>query len=174
MTQHPAHPRWRLWLPLLLGAGALALFGDRAPTGGVAAAVVGSTAVAVQQQAAPLASPAILPIDRTRLYPATPLHKPAADLFAVVAWLPAAAPAVVVALSRTETLPLLPSLTVIGKKYENSAWEVYLVRGNETLIAREGATLDDGLRVERIAPPSMTLTVHSTGQTVSLDIGEAR
>ena len=169
-----ARARWRLWLPLLLGAGALAFFGDKTPTGRGQPAVVGSSAAAAQQQATPLVLPAILPVDRARLYPATQGQKPAADLFAAVAWLPTATPPVVVALPRAETQPLLPLLTVVGKKYENSAWEVYLVRGDQTLIAREGATLDDGLRVERIAPPTMTLTMHSTGQTASIDIGEAR
>lgn len=186
----PANPRWRLWLPLLLGAGGLALFGNRTPTEAIVSVSPGPKAERAYQTGGPLpgsaktevTSPmpgaqavhAILPLDRAQLFPLAPVRKPARDLFAAVAWLPAPSPLAPAALPRGDVAPPLPLLTVLGKKYEAPIWEVYLARGDQTLIAREGMALDGGLRVDSIAPPTMNLTLTSTGQTMSLDIGEAR
>lgn len=186
-----ASPRWRLWLALLIGAAALALFGDKTPVDAVvpAATTMGRERApaangappgaanlgALNPRPVPQALPLDLPIDRARLYPLgqSPQHR--RDLFAAVSWLPAPpAPAPTPAPRPVETVPALPLLTVVGKKFEAQQWEVYLARGDQTLIAREGTTIDDGLRVDRIAPPTMDLTIVSTGQGMTLNIGEAR
>lgn len=117
--------------------------------------------------------PLDLPIDRARLYPPAQPRQPR-DLFAVVSWLPAPTAPAPAPSRPAEPGPTLPTLTVLGKKHEAQQWEVYLAHGERTLIAREGATIDDGWRVERIAPPTMTLTMVATGQTMTIDVGEAR
>lgn len=182
--------RWRLWLPLLLGAAALAFFGDKTPldvvvpatmTAGEARSATASGATPVFSAHTPLgagtvpqALPIDQPIDRARLYPRETSPKQMRDLFAAAPWLPAPTPPAPAPPPRDDVSPPLPKLTVVGKKFEAQQWEVYLARGDQTLIAREGTTIDDGLRVDRIAPPTLTLTMISTGQTMTLDIGEAR
>ena len=188
MSRTP-NARWRLWLPLLLGAAALAFFGDKTPVDAVVPATTmgaqrspaanGATLAAANHGAVslspvPQALPLDLPIDRARLYPLTQSPRPTRDLFAAVSWLPAPAPPAPALPSPAATGPALPALTVVGKKLEAQQWEVYLARGDQTLIVREGTTIDDGLRVDRIAPPTMTLTMLTTGQTMTLNIGEAR
>ena len=186
----PPQTRWRVWLPLLLGAAALAFFGDKTPVDAVVPATAtvaaerspaanvatlgAATRTTLSTRPVPQALPMDLPIDRTRLYPRMQSPDQTRDLFATVSWLPAPAAPAPAPSPRVDTSPALPTLTVVGKKYESQQWEVYLARGDQTLIAREGATIDDGLRVDRIAPPTMTLTMISTGQTMTLNIGEAR
>lgn len=186
----PPSARWRLWLPLLLGAAALAFFGDRSP---VDAVVLATTTLGAERSSAangatlgaanrgafnlrpkPQALPMDLLIDRVRLYPLPQSHRQKRDLFASVSWLPAPTAQAPAPSPPAEPGPALPSLAVVGKKFEAQQWEVYLARGDHTLIAREGTTIDDGLRVDRIAPPTMTLMIVSTGQTMTLNIGEAR
>jgi hypothetical protein len=67
--------------------------------------------------------------------------------------------------------PPLP-FVYVGKKQEGSSWEVYLVRGEQTFIAREGQAIDGQYMVERIAPPVLTLTYVPLRQAQSLPIGE--
>jgi hypothetical protein len=51
---------------------------------------------------------------------------------------------------------------------------VYLARGEQTFIVREGSALDGLYRVDRIAPPSLALTYLPLGQSQTLPIGESR
>jgi hypothetical protein len=66
--------------------------------------------------------------------------------------------------------PPLP-FTVIGKSLEDGKWEVYLAAGDRTHVASVGATLDGAWRVDRIAPPLMTLTYLPLNQVQQLNIG---
>ena len=68
------------------------------------------------------------------------------------------------------TAPPLP-FTVIGKSLEDGKWEVYLASGQSTHIAHEGAVLDGAWRIDRIAPPLMTLTYLPLNQVQQLNIG---
>lgn len=183
-------PRWRLWLPLLIGAGALALFGNKTPDAATGWATPPpkaqhrsppegllqdpKTAGVARHERSAEAWAEMLPLDRAQLFPLTPARQPTRDLFAAGSWLPAPAPPRPAEPPRSDTPAALPVLTVLGKKYEAAVWEVYLARGDQTLIAREGMSLDGGLRVDSIAPPTMNLTLPSTGQTLTLNIGEAR
>jgi hypothetical protein len=71
--------------------------------------------------------------------------------------------------------PLVPEMpfTYIGKQSSEGRWEVYLSRGDETLIVREQTIIDGGYRVESIAPPTMTLVYLPTKLVQTLDIGSA-
>jgi hypothetical protein len=181
--------RWKLWLPLLLGAAALAGFGDKGPNNGLVDASTSTQSGAAGKAVAssgiannppvrtgktepPVALTA--PVDRELLFPARPRAVRQRDLFSSTTWAPPPPAAAPVASRPIDTTPPMPSLTVIGKKQEAGLWEVYLTQGTQTLIAREGETVDGDLRVDRIAPPEMFLTQLSTGRPLTLGIGDAR
>jgi hypothetical protein len=78
-------------------------------------------------------------------------------------------------------IPPLPSgslgqelpFTYIGKQSSDGRWEVFLSRGDDTLIVHEQTIIDGGYRVESIAPPTMTLVYLPTKLVQTLDIGSA-
>ncbi|MDP1653485.1 MAG: hypothetical protein Q8L56_12265 [Rhodocyclaceae bacterium] len=64
---------------------------------------------------------------------------------------------------------------VIGKQHvEGEGWTVFLARGAETSVLREGDTLDDIYRVTAIKPPTLTLLHLKRKTTRTLDIGEVK
>jgi hypothetical protein len=77
-----------------------------------------------------------------------------------VAPLPAPAPAA----------PVLP-FTYIGKKLEAGVWEVFLARGEQSFVVREGAVIENTYRIDKIAPPNLSLTYLPLGHTQNLSIG---
>ncbi|CAE6856967.1 hypothetical protein R69608_07514 [Paraburkholderia nemoris] len=88
--------------------------------------------------------------------------------------LPSAAPA------NAEVPPLPPSpptpsmpFTYIGKQSADGHWEVYLARGDDTLIVRDHAVIDGTYRVEAITPPTMKLVYLPLKLVQTLDIGSA-
>ena len=98
------------------------------------------------------------------------------DPFAVAVVAPAAVtsepPA---AVAPVPSFPAPAPWRVIGKQQDDDAsWTVFLARGEDTWVVREGDTLDDGFRVAAIKPPTLTLQhiKHQTRRT--LDIGIAR
>lgn len=176
--------RWAALIALLLISGWLALFGDKTPEGEVAQPVALPAdrrvdADAPRRSAAPSvstgASGAVRSlgrlIPRDELLPAR--SSPASvDLFSASSWAPPEPK--VVALPVVEPPPMAPPLpfTVLGKKLEAGRWEVYVSRGSQTLIAREGDVLDGVYRVERIQPPQMVLEYTPLHQTQNLNIGD--
>lgn len=68
------------------------------------------------------------------------------------------------------TAPALP-FTVIGKKQEGDAWEVYLSRGGNTYVVRVGDTLDEVYSVVAIEPPLMRLAYLPLNEQQTLNIG---
>lgn len=68
--------------------------------------------------------------------------------------------------------PELP-FTVIGKQLEQGRWAVFLTAADEPLVAHQGDILAEHYRVERIDPPTMTLTYLPLHQTQTLQIGAA-
>jgi hypothetical protein len=68
------------------------------------------------------------------------------------------------------TAPPLP-FTVLGKAAAQGGLEVYLARGDKTMIVKQGATIDGVYRVDSIAPPTMTLTYLPLNQVQQLNIG---
>ena len=69
--------------------------------------------------------------------------------------------------------PVAPPLpfTVIGKKFDGSAWEVYLVRGDQTYIATQGAELGGEYRVGAIGPTQLTLIYLPLNEQQTLQTG---
>ena len=166
---------------LVFAAGLLA-FGDRSPQGEVAEAVERPAAASVRT--APLArrteAKPVPPI--ARLLPRETLIGDGKDsfnaggnagegaLFGRQDWTPPPPPPPKPAPPPPPTAPPLP-YTVIGKSLEDGKWEVYLASGQNTHIAHEGAVLEGAWRIDRIAPPLMTLTYLPLNQVQQLNIG---
>ena len=187
-TGHASRRRWWLWLPLLGLAAWLALFGDRSPDGNAAAVSLPARTAATPEPAArPLHSGARTSqgtepesidtlVRRDQWVAAAPADAASAparrDLFSTRNWNPPPpAPAPV-----AEAAPVAPALpfAFLGKKLEGGIWEVYLSRGEQTFIVREGQTLEGVYRVDKIAPPSLALTYLPLGQPQTLPIGDSR
>jgi hypothetical protein len=66
--------------------------------------------------------------------------------------------------------PPLPFI-YIGKAVADGAWEVYLSRGDKTYSARVQTVIDGAYRVEKIAPPLMTVTYLPLNQQQQMNIG---
>lgn len=180
--------RWWIWLPMLGLAGWLAAFGENSPGTG-AAAVSEPVRTAPAGQAAPtsptsqarVASAGAEPepiealLERNQWFSNAPAERHAQvrrDLFSTRSWNPPA-PAPAPAAAAAPVAPPMP-FVFLGKKLEGGAWEVYLSRGEQTFIAREGQTLDQAYRVDKIAPPGLTLTYLPLGQIQKLAIGDMR
>ena len=162
----------------LAAAAGLAAFGDKTPDDEVAEAVErpapAPVAAAAARPAAGAREPAIL-----RLQPRDELIGASAggdkadehELFARQDWTPPPPP------PPPEPAPPPPPVapplpfTFIGKSLEEGKWEVYLASGERTHIAVEGGVIDGAWRVERIAPPLLTLTYLPLNQVQQLNIG---
>jgi hypothetical protein len=72
----------------------------------------------------------------------------------------------------TPTAPSLP-FTYLGKKAADGNWEVYLARGDDTVIVHEQSVIDATYRVEEVKPPTMTLVYLPLKLSQTLDIGAA-
>jgi hypothetical protein len=85
--------------------------------------------------------------------------------------LPSAAPpqADIPPLPNTPPMPF----TYIGKQLAAGRWEVYLARGDDTLIVRDQMVIDGAYRVDSIAPPNLTLVYLPLKLVQTLDIGNA-
>ncbi|UTY55760.1 hypothetical protein [Massilia sp. erpn] len=66
--------------------------------------------------------------------------------------------------------PPLP-FSYIGKSVADGAWEVYLSRGDRTYIAHQKLVIDGTYRIDRIAPPELTITYLPLNQVQQLNIG---
>jgi len=161
----------------VLSAGALA-FANKNP----ADQVVEATPHAVTRSGTPTArSGAGTVVAIAALRPRTELVGSAAgehhDLFgslSIVPQLPSVAPA------NAEVPPLPPAasmanmpFTYLGKEEADGRWEVYLARGDDTLIVHEQMVIDGAYRVDAITPPTMKLVYLPQKLVQTLDIGSA-
>ncbi len=162
-----ARTRWMLWLALMAGAAWLAFFGDSTPASGALSLPTRTAAIAAS---APAPSPAgetvVALVSRAQLLgaavarPDTPL-----DPFSTRRWNPPApAPRPVSAAPVAPPAPPLLPYAYLGKKLESGQWEVFLSRGEHSFVVREGGALEGQYRVDRIAPPTLTLTFLPLGQ----------
>jgi hypothetical protein len=185
------HKRWLLWWPLLALAAWLVL-SDPAPQQEVVAATRTAPASAPPSSTASVtaaeppaaatrharpqpAEPLATLVPRHQLVPAKDAQPGSAaprDLFSAHQWTPPPPPQPVQA-AAPPTAPPVP-YAYLGKKQEGEAWEVYLARGEQTFIAREGSQLEGSWRIDQIRPPSMTLTYLPLNQPQTLPIGESR
>jgi hypothetical protein len=186
MSVGASRSRWWIWLPLLGLAGWLALFGDKSPDGNAAAISMPVSRPPTAQafaRSVPASRTAIgadlgtlealVPRDRRLVAaPSDTASGARRDLFSARNWNPPppAPPPVVEAPPAPPPLPF----AFLGKKLEGATWEVYLSRGEQSFIAREGQTLDGAYRVDKIAPPSLLLTYVPLGQSQTLVIGESQ
>jgi len=94
------------------------------------------------------------------------------DPFAVAPTLAPAEPPPASAVAPAPSFPPPLPWRVIGKQQDDAGWTVFLARGEDTQLVREGDTLDETYRVAAIQPPTLTLQhlKHKTRRT--LDIGE--
>ncbi|HEX8478474.1 MAG TPA: hypothetical protein VF663_09070 [Telluria sp.] len=166
----------------LLAAAGLVFFGDNAPDSGVAEPVERVARVArAPAAAAPVAAattragaePVIL-----RLLPRDELMgesvKGGTDLFGSRNWNPPAPPPPVQAVNTAPPPPpMAPPLPfkLIGKSVGSGVYEVYLARGEQVYLVREKTTIDGTYRVDKIAPPMLTLTYLPLNQVQQLNIG---
>jgi hypothetical protein len=162
------------WLSVLGAALWLALFGDKAPAGAEAGVVVqpsSRSAAPRPAAAAGTSSPVLLALTpRESLWRDAEATAPVIDLFPG----PAAAQ-LVPATAASAPPPIAPPLpfVVFGKRFDGSAWEVFLGQGERTLIVREGTVIDAQYRVESIKPPSLVVTYLPLSQQQSLAVGGA-
>lgn len=182
-----------LLLSLLLVAAYLALFGDKTPSDKSAADVVqavpargkggsggsesapapaGSRPVVSRLPTGRLASTlevaALIP--RETLIPATSDDQVGRDLFPALNWTPPPPPPPPPAKPPPPMAPPVP-FVYLGKKLESGQWEVYLGRGEEVLIVREGMALGGTYQVKSINPPTLTLVYLPLKQLQSIPIG---
>jgi hypothetical protein len=107
-------------------------------------------------------------IAREVLYPAV-TKEGGRDLFAARVPTPPVAPASAPA---TPALPDFP-FQYVGRKHEGARWEVFLTKGEFSFIAREGETFSTDYRIDKIAPPVMTVTYLPMQQSQMVPIGNA-
>jgi hypothetical protein len=185
-----------LGVALVVAAG-LAIFGDRTPVG----AVVGPanekaglrsdirtfkepdvrmsdlTPAAVRAASTPSASASAPDVVILRLEPREALIADGsgptgegATAFGVQNWTPPPLPPPLPPPPPPPMAPALP-FAYLGKAMFNGEWEVFLTRGDQTLIIRNKMVIDGVYRVESIDPPGLTLTYLPLKQVQQLNIG---
>ena len=102
---------------------------------------------------------------------------PAADLFAVQSWYVAPPPAPSMAAAPpappvARKAPPLP-FTFIGKLDDSRQLQVFLLRGEQVLVVREGDLIDKTYKVQRIDAERMTLVYLPLDIAQSLAVGSA-
>jgi hypothetical protein len=184
MRKFTTNKRWLLWLPMLGVALWLGLFADKTPNDQVASSK--SPLVVVQKVATSVGvSSAIsktdsIPleklIDRNKLIGTDETKSPKwRNLFVRSSWTPPAppvkpSPPVVVP---PPVAPAFP-FQYVGKNLEDSVWEVYLSRGDQSFLVREGGMLESTYRIDSITPQRLSVTYLPLGQSQSLSIGESQ
>jgi hypothetical protein len=165
-----------LLLGSVLASAALAIFGDRTPSGGSAVEVAPRPDPAAATAPPPNSGKRKRAVDILALQPRATLigHDAPTEppgLFGTNTMFAAAAPPA--SIDETPAAPVVPPLPFIylGKKYENAKWEVYLAIGDQTYFVREGSVIDQAYVVNAIKPPTMTLTFLPLKQMQNLTIG---
>lgn len=69
--------------------------------------------------------------------------------------------------------PMAPPIpyNYFGKAIADGQWEVYLARGDKTYVVRNKTVIEGAYRVDRIAPPVMTVTYLPLNQVQQINIG---
>ena len=170
----------------LAGAAALVIFGDNTPSSDIAEPVA---------RAAKAPAVASRPAERSgkegnaaadamilRLVPRATLVGDSADasfgagegVFLGQNWNPPAPPPPPQSQSNAPPPPpMAPPVpfNYFGKAVADGQWEVYLARGDKTYVVRNKTVIDGAYRVDRIAPPLMTVTYLPLNQVQQINIG---
>jgi hypothetical protein len=170
----------------LLVAAGFAIFGDKSPGGAVVEPAPRSTASPAAAAVKPVvparasstaSKPAAPEVAILRLEPRATLISDGSDTlgqgataFGTQNWTPPPPPPPAPPPPPPPTAPALP-FTYIGKAVSKGEWEVFLARGDQTLIVRDKMVIDGVYRVDAIAPPAMTLTYLPLKQVQQLNIG---
>jgi hypothetical protein len=174
-------------LALVVAAG-LVLFGDNSPPGDIAEPVARSGAQKAPAAAAapararagtdarPQAEAAIL-----RLLPRDELIGESGEaafasgegVFLGQNWNPPPPPPPPASSLPPPPPPMAPPMpfVYIGKAVADGAWEVYLTRGDKSYVVRNQTVIDGTYRVEKIAPPLMSVTYLPLNQVQQINIG---
>lgn len=151
--------RRQLLLFSMLAASAAAVAWDRlrpAPSA-VSGAVVRAPAPAAAPRAADTVATTTSPIADLR--PRTDYLADGGDAFPALNPPPPPAPPATAAAPVEPPRPTAPAIpfTVIGKKLEAGTWEIYLAKGDQTYVVRQGDVVANDYRVSAITPTHMTL-----------------
>ena len=173
----------------LVAAAGLVLFGDNSPSGDIAEPVVrGGAAAGVAVTAAPAPAPASksakpqAEVAILRLTPRAMLVGESGEatfasgegVFLGQNWNPPPPPPPPKsAVNVPPPPPMAPPIpfVVIGKAVADGAWEVYLSRADKTYVVRNQTVIDGTYRVDRIAPPLMSVTYLPLNQVQQINIG---
>ena len=179
--------RWPFYGAALIGATALVLFGDKTPRPPDVSEAVEAATTQRRAPAIDTASPrarsasddssgttaaqwvAVRP--RQTLWQSEQARLPIRDIFALGSPPPTPKPAPP-APALPQQAPALP-FTFIGKRSDGAQWQVFLGRGDQTLIVQEGATIESTYRVDAVKPPTLTMTYLPLAQSQTLSIGGA-
>ena len=165
--------RWAVLIVLLVATIALIVF-DRQTS--QSAAIVEAVAPRTPAEPAPEASAGARTPERgdgSMILPIRPRAEARNidDAFATLDWRPPPPPPPK-PVAQAPVAPPLP-YTVIGKKLEDGAWQVFLRRDDQILVVKTLDTIDGAYRVEEIRPPVMTLTYLPMKSRQTLPIGGA-
>jgi hypothetical protein len=175
----------------LAGAAGLVLFGDNSPSSDIAEPVARATATPsapatpapraaardekYDKDGKPQADVAILPlIPRAQLVGESgeATFASGEGVFMGQNWNPPPPPPPP-ASNAPPPPPMAPPMPFIyiGKALADGAWEVFLARGDKTYSVRAQSVIDGTYRVEKIAPPQMSLTYLPLNQQQQMNIG---
>ncbi|WP_055326554.1 hypothetical protein [Ralstonia solanacearum] len=165
----PVNRRLALLLLALAGSAGLVLFSGPAtqtevvqPSRSTAQSPL--PAMSAEPASASTGEPAVLALRPREASPDIAQAFPSRD------WAPPPPPPPPPAPPPKPTAPPLP-FVVIGKKWEDGQWQVFLGRNEETFVVKTGDTFDGRYRVDSIAPPSMTLIYLPLKARQTLTIG---
>lgn len=177
----------------LAAAGGLVLFGDNSPSGDIAEPVARNRAAphAAPAVVAAASAPALAPragkdgkpqaeVAILRLTPRAMLVGESGEatfaagegVFQGQNWNPPPPPPPPVS-NAPPPPPMAPPMpfTVIGKAVADGAWEVYLAHGDKTYVVKNQTVIDGTYRVDKIAPPLMSVTYLPLNQVQQINIG---
>ncbi len=166
-------PRHILLGTSVVAAAWLALFGDKSSVADIAEPMprAAHAAVSSPQPKKPEQEPAILALQsRELLIGGATVEKPDGEIFGSHSWTPPPPPPAKPPPPPPPTAPPLP-FTYLGKKMEDGTWEVYLARGEHTLIVQAQSIIENTYRVDSIKPPTLSLTYLPLGEVQTLAIG---
>jgi hypothetical protein len=168
---------------LLLGAW-LALFGDTTPEHNIAEPVqraqdphhshtttlASAAEIPHSERTAQKQELMILALEARETLIGGEAREETTGLFGSNSWTPPPLPPATPPPPPPPSAPPVP-FSYLGKKLEDGIWEVFLSRGEETIIVRTASVIDDKYRVDAIKPPTLSLIYLPLNQMQTIAIG---